>query len=352
MFVDRAIIQLTAGKGGDGCLSFYRGKGIPKGGPDGGDGGKGGDIVFATDSGVNTLYDFRGRQHWRAKNGEQGRGKSQFGAAADDLVIRVPEGTLIFDNESGELIADLGPGDRRVICRGGIGGRGNERFKSSTNQVPLTAERGEPGEAFEARLDLKLIADVGFLGTPNAGKSTLLKALTHAAPKIAAYPFTTLSPQLGIAELDPSRRLVLADIPGLIEGASSGAGLGHDFLRHVERTRVLLHLLDVAPPDGSSPADNYTAIREELFRYAPALAEKPELIALNKNDLLLDDEERAEAVRTLRDELQLDAATEVLCISGGARDGLEQLLQMLWDTVHVDDEQAATPGWRSADDAD
>jgi len=347
VFVDRAIIHVQAGKGGDGCLSFYRGKGLPKGGPDGGDGGKGGDVVFETDSGVNTLYDFRGRRHWHAKNGEPGRGKSQFGAAADDLVIRVPEGTLIFDNETGELLADLGPGDRRVIARGGVGGRGNERFKSATNQVPQQVEAGEPGEAFEARLDLKLIADVGFLGKPNAGKSTLLKALTHADPKIAAYPFTTLGPQLGIAELDPARRLVLADIPGLIEGASDGAGLGHDFLRHVERTRVLLHLLDVAPADGATPADNYRAIREELFRYAPALAEKPELIALNKNDLLLDDRERDEAVAKLRDTLQLDPKTEGLCISGGARSGLDTLLERLWSVVHPDD-GGVTPGWRDA----
>lgn len=340
------MIFVQAGKGGDGCVSFYRGRGIPKGGPDGGDGGDGGDIVFVTDTGLNTLYDFRGKHHWSAQNGEPGRGRSQFGAGGEDLHVRVPPGTLVYDAESDELVADLGEGEHEVIARGGRGGRGNERFKSAINQTPRQAEPGEPGHGFEARLELKLIADVGLIGKPNAGKSTLLKTLTRADPKIADYPFTTLSPQLGIAEIDPSRRLVLADIPGLIEGAASGAGLGHDFLRHVERTGVLLHLLDAAPPDGSTPAENYRAIRDELFQYAPALAEKDELIALNKLDLLPDDAARRDALNELCAEL--DVSRDAFAISGAAGMGLEAVLERLW-TLTRGANDAPVDGWKGVD---
>ncbi|MEM0984366.1 MAG: GTPase ObgE [Planctomycetota bacterium] len=347
MFVDQAIIQVKAGNGGDGAMSFYRGRALPKGGPDGGDGGDGGDVIFASDSGLNTLFEFRGKHHWEARGGEPGRGKQQFGKAADDMIIRVPEGTQIYDNDSGELIVDLGPGDSAVICRGGRGGHGNEHYKSSTNQAPRRADKGEPGESLEIRLELKVIAEVGFVGLPNAGKSTMLKALTRADPKIADYPFTTLAPQLGIATLDPSRRLVLADIPGLIEGAADGAGLGHDFLRHVERTRVILHVVDAQPTDGSDPAENYRTIREELEGYSSELAGKPEVLAINKLDLLFDDEERERVVRELLAELQLGADTPVVRTSGAAGIGLNDLLEKLWRVVHPEGGEIAA--WKVAD---
>jgi GTP-binding protein len=329
MFVDRAEITVRAGKGGDGCVAFRREKYVPKGGPCGGDGGKGGDVVFAADEGLNTLLDFRGRPNWEAAPGEAGRGKQQHGADGADLVIRVPPGTMVYDKATGELLADLKPGDRVVIARGGRGGFGNEHFKSPTNQAPKTAQPGEPGEVRELRLELKLIADVGLIGLPNAGKSTLLAALTSATPKIADYPFTTLSPQLGIAVLDPERRLVIADLPGLIEGAAEGAGLGHEFLRHIERTRLLVHVLDVQPPDGSNPADNYRLIRSEIASYSAALAEKPEIIALNKLDLL-DEAAQEKAVADLRRTLQLGASEPVYPISAATRRGTRELLEGIW----------------------
>lgn len=346
MFVDQVVIQVQAGKGGDGCVSFYRARALPKGGPDGGNGGNGGSVHFEADEGLNTLMDFRGKHHWTAKPGEPGRGKQQYGAAAEDLIVRVPPGTLIYDNKSGELLADVGPGDRTLIARGGQGGFGNEHFKSATNQAPRQSTPGEPGEQYELRLELKLIADVGLIGMPNAGKSTLLSALTRADAKVGDYPFTTLSPQLGIAQLDPARRLVLADIPGLIEGAAGGAGLGHEFLRHVERTRVLVHILDVMPEDGSDPADNYRIVREELAGYAMALAEKPEVIALNKLDLLPGDEEREQRVRDLRTTLKLGHDTEVVPISGATGMGTKKLLETLWPIARPP--QREQRGWTSS----
>ncbi len=334
MFVDRAEIRVRGGKGGDGCVAFRREKYIPKGGPSGGDGGKGGDVVFVGDENVNTLLDFRGRPEWEAQPGEPGRGKQQHGADGEDLIIRVPPGTMIYDRVTGELLADLGPGERAVIARGGKGGWGNEHFKSSTNQAPQSATPGEPGEQRDLRLDLKLIADVGLVGLPNAGKSTLLAALTDATPKIADYPFTTLSPQLGIAILDQTRRLVIADLPGLIEGASQGAGLGLEFLRHIERTRILVHVLDVAPPDGSDPVDNYNLIRRELAGHSSALVEKREIIALNKMDLLESDEERRQAVAKLRAKLKLGASEEVFAISAAAKMGTRELLEGVWRALN------------------
>lgn len=340
MFVDRAIITVKAGDGGDGAVSFYRGKAQPKGGPDGGDGGKGGDIVFYADPGLNTLYDFRGLRDWKAKDGENGRRKQQFGANAPDLVIKVPPGTLVFNDETGDLIHDMAPNERVVIARGGKGGYGNEHLKSPTNQTPRTASSGQPGEFFRLRLDLKLIADVGLVGRPNAGKSTLLKALTRADPKIGDYPFTTLSPQLGIAELDASRRIVLADLPGLIEGAARGAGLGHEFLRHIDRTRAIVHVLDVQPTDGTTPGENYRAIRKELEAYSMALGDKPELIVLNKIDLLGDDERDA-AIKAARRSLPRES--DVLAISGAAHIGLQEMLQHLWTMLHGDQMPAGWP---------
>ncbi len=330
MFVDQAIITVRAGKGGDGHVSFRREKAEPKGGPDGGDGGDGGDVVVLAEDGLSTLYDFKGNPLWFARDGENGGRKQCHGANAPDLTIKLPPGTLLINQASGELVHDLKPGEQVVLARGGKGGFGNEHFKSATNQTPRTASPGRPGEELVVRLELKLIADVGLIGMPNAGKSTLLAALTRATPKIAPYPFTTLSPQLGIAELDATRRIVLADIPGLIEGASRGAGLGLDFLRHVERTRYLVHLLDCAPPDGSDPAANYLAIREELARYSQALADKPELIVLSKTDLLGDEGEVRGAIKDLARRLGVRADRDVIGVSGATREGLGPLLERLW----------------------
>lgn len=344
MFVDQARITVQAGDGGDGHVSFKRSKGLPKGGPEGGDGGNGGSVILHADPGVNTLLDFRGVRVWKAEPGEHGRKKQQHGATAPDRVVRVPPGTMVFDAASGELICDLGPDERFLIAKGGRGGFGNEHFKSPTNQAPRTASPGEPGEVRDLRLELKIIAEVGLVGLPNAGKSTLLKAVTRAEPKIADYPFTTLSPQLGIAQLDPARRLVLADIPGLIEGAAQGAGLGHDFLRHIERTRVIVHVLDAAPPDGSTPAENYRSIRAELMGYSTELAEKPEVIALNKTDLLGDDSAVRAAIEDLRAELRLGADQDPLPISAAVGEGLPELLARLWSMLHRADE--VIEGWK------
>ncbi|MCK6475422.1 MAG: GTPase ObgE, partial [Phycisphaerales bacterium] len=319
--------------GGDGCVAFRREKGEPKGGPNGGDGGKGADVVLVAEDGMHTLYDFRGVPALEAKDGDPGGGKQCHGADAPDLIVKLPPGTLVYNDQTGELMTDLKPADRVVIAKGGKGGWGNEHFKSSTNQTPRRATPGAPGESFRLRFELKLIADVGFVGLPNAGKSTLLAALTRATPKIADYPFTTLSPQLGISELDAMRRIVMADIPGLIEGAAQGAGLGLDFLRHIERTRVLVHLLDAQPPDGTTPAQNYRTVRHELTQYSEALASKPELIVLNKIDLLMPEEVEA-AVKSLARELDVDARVGVLAISGAANTNLRPLLDKLWAMLH------------------
>jgi len=332
VFVDQAIITVQAGNGGDGCLSFYRAKYLPKGGPDGGDGGNGGSVIAEADPHTSTLLDFRGTHHWTARNGEPGRGSQQYGAYADDLVIRVPPGTLIYNDSSGELVADVNAGDRVVIAKGGKGGFGNEHYKSSTNQAPRNTTQGVPGERKQIRLELKLIADAGFIGLPNAGKSTLLSTISKARPKIADYPFTTLSPQLGIAELDSGRRLVCADIPGLIEGAAEGAGLGHDFLRHIERTRVLVHLLDSTGGPAGTPAECYKVIRKELADYSQELAEKPELIVLSKTDLVLDGPDQA--VRDLRSELRLGHDAQVIPVSSAVGDGVRELLEATWAVVH------------------
>lgn len=348
MFVDEANIEVRAGNGGDGRVSFRRAKHQPKGGPDGGDGGDGGSVIFTTDSGLNTLYDFRGTFLWKAEHGGHGGPNNRHGANGEDRVITVPPGTIVFDDSTGEQLADLRDGDRVLIARGGRGGHGNDHFKSATNQTPRQSEPGERGEARTLRLELRLIADVGLIGKPNAGKSTLLSVLTRADPKIGAYPFTTLSPQLGIAEIDPRRRLVLADIPGLIEGAADGAGLGHEFLRHIERTRLLLHVVEARPEDGSEPIDHYRAIRQELLHYSARLAEKPELIVLSKVDLFEDEETREHAVRSFSRALRAEGATtEVLAVSGVTHEGLQPLLKRLWAMIGVS--SVTTGGW-SADD--
>src|SRR5688572_16639077 len=325
MFVDEANIHVKAGDGGNGCVSFRREKYIPKGGPDGGDGGNGGSIILEASADKDTLLDFAGKHHWRAPRGEAGMGKKMFGPGGDDLLIKVPPGTLVFDADHNILLADLDTaGKRVVVARGGKGGRGNWHFKGPTNQAPRYAEPGTEGQERNLKLELKLIADVGLVGMPNAGKSTLLRAISAARPKVADYPFTTLEPQLGIVELIGDRRIVVADIPGLIEGAQRGAGLGHAFLKHIERTQIIVHLLDLFPPDGSDPAENYRTIRRELEAFSPALAEKREIIAANKMDLATDDD----AVNRLRSEL---AGKQIVPISGVSRQGVERLLDMLWN---------------------
>ena len=279
MLVDRARIFVRSGKGGDGCMSFRREKYIPKGGPNGGDGGDGGSVILIGDNSIDSLLSLTHRPHYRAGHGMQGMGSQMHGANGDDCIVKVPLGTLVTDEETGDLLADISEHDQQlVVAHGGKGGWGNEHFKSATNQTPRETTCGEPIEEHVLRLELKLIADIGLVGMPNAGKSTLLSAISAARPKVADYPFTTLQPHLGIAELDLDRRLIVADIPGLIEGAADGAGLGHRFLKHIERTGALLHLIDVMPIDGSDPVSNYKAIREELQKYSTALASKSEIV--------------------------------------------------------------------------
>ncbi|MFZ5923384.1 MAG: GTPase ObgE [Chloroflexota bacterium] len=282
MFIDQAEIYVKSGKGGDGAVHFRREKYVPRGGPDGGDGGKGGDVVLEVKPTLNTLNTFRFTTRFIADDGRNGAKQNMTGRSAEDLVIHVPPGTVVFEASTGELLGDLTePGQRLTVCRGGRGGRGNTHFKSARRQVPRVAEKGEPGEEKSLKLELKLIADIGIIGVPNAGKSTLLSVLTNAQPKIAPYPFTTLEPNLGVAQIDEYTTIVLADIPGLIEGAAHGAGLGHDFLRHIQRTRVLVHLLDGLSPD---PLADFSQINTELSLFDPNLSKKPQIVALNKMD--------------------------------------------------------------------
>ena len=335
MFIDEAIIHVKAGDGGNGCVSFRREKYVPKGGPDGGDGGDGGGVILIADVNKNTLLDFAGRHHWKAPKGQAGMGKKMYGKRGEDLIIPVPPGTMVFDLDQGILIADLDqPGKQAAIAEGGHGGRGNWHFKSSTNQTPRYAEPGTEGRERNVRLELKLIADVGLVGMPNAGKSTLLSVVSAARPKIADYPFTTLEPQLGIAGLSGDRRMVLADIPGLIEGAQHGAGLGHAFLRHIERTKIIVHLLDLYPSDGSDPAENYRKIRAELEAFSPQLAQKHELVVANKIDLAIDDE----ALNKLQNDLP---DMEIMAISGATRQGIDNLLETLWRMLHEPEPEPA-----------
>ena len=328
MFVDEARIYVKAGDGGDGCVSFRREKFVPKGGPEGGDGGDGGDVIFVADPAESTLMDFASQHHWKAGRGQGGMGSRCAGKNGQDLIVKVPPGTLIYDEEHGVLLADLDAPDKQVVvAKGGRGGRGNWHFRSSTNQAPRYAEPGTEGQERNLKLELKLIADVGLVGMPNAGKSTMLSAISAARPKVADYPFTTLNPQLGIAELPGERRIVFADIPGLIEGAQSGAGLGHAFLRHIERTRIIVHLVDLFPSDGSDPAENYRIIRRELEAFSPELAAKHEIIGANKMDIAIDDEQ----LDQLRAGL---AGKEIIPISGVSQQGVRELLERVWLILH------------------
>lgn len=294
-FFDEARIEVSAGDGGNGVASFRREKFIPMGGPDGGDGGRGGSIYATADRNLNTLIDFRYTRHFRAQRGENGRGSDCYGKGGEDLELLVPVGTVITDINTGEQLADLAvDGARALIAQGGRGGLGNLHFKSSTNRAPRQCTQGTPGEKRELRLELKVLADVGLLGMPNAGKSTFIRSVSAAKPKVADYPFTTLAPNLGVVRVDTSRSFVVADIPGLIEGAAEGAGLGHQFLRHLQRTSVLLHLVDLVPFDPDvDPVREAHAIVEELRKYDPALADKPRWLLLNKIDLLPEDERAA-----------------------------------------------------------
>jgi GTP-binding protein len=326
MFYDETKIYVEAGSGGDGCVAFRREKHVPHGGPAGGDGGKGGDVLLYVDPHLNTLYRFSRKRHFRAERGEHGRGKGQHGAAGDDLRVPVPSGTVVYDADTDELLGDLtDSGQELVVARGGYGGRGNARFATSTNQAPRVAEHGMPGQKRWLRLELKLLADVGLVGVPNAGKSTLLAAVTAARPKIAPYPFTTLQPNLGVVVLDPQTEFVLADIPGLIEGASEGRGLGHEFLRHVERTRVLIHLLDGLSLD---PLADFVAINHELAAFGHGLDQKPQLVALNKMDMP-EVQERWPEVRTAL-EAQGYSVSEISALAKeGTRELMYQAARML-----------------------
>ena len=337
-FVDEAIIHVRAGDGGDGSKSFRREKYVPKGGPDGGDGGDGGSIVFVADANKNTLIDFSGQHHWRAQNGGNGAKKKMYGKGGEDLIVPVPPGTLVHDVDKHMTIADLTePGDSAVVARGGKGGRGNFHFRTSTHQAPREFEEGAPGEERNLKLELKLIADVGLAGLPNAGKSTLLSAVSAARPKVADYPFTTLAPQLGIVDLAGDRQFVLADIPGLIEGAHEGLGLGHAFLKHVERTKFIIHLIDLYPPDGSDPIEHYRTIRRELEAFSPALAAKPEVVAGNKIDLSIGDDDALDRLREA-------VGGRVFAVSAATRAGLPELLAAVWDQLQALRESEADAG--------
>jgi len=326
MFIDEAEIWVKAGDGGNGCVSFRREKFIAKGGPDGGDGGRGGNVYFQAVENLDTLLDFAGKHHWRAQKGRPGSSNNKHGANGKDLIINVPPGTLIYDADLGLLLKDLNEVAMKVcVCLGGKGGKGNKAFATSTNQTPRYAEPGKKGQERNIRLELKLIADVGIVGMPNAGKSTLISRCSAARPKIAAYPFTTTEPVLGIVELSDFRRFVMADIPGLIEGAHIGAGLGFEFLRHIERTRIIVHILDIMPTIGSGPAENYKAVRNELEQYSKVLAQKDEIIVANKIDLDPD----GKIVEELRNKLN----KMIHPISAATGEGIKELLEFLWKKV-------------------
>ena len=289
MFVDTAKIRIKAGDGGNGAVTFHREKYVNAGGPDGGDGGKGGNVVFVGDTNISSLIDFKYRKRYIAENGKNGSGSNMTGKSAPDLVIKVPVGTLIREAETGRILADISDKEPHIVAKGGKGGWGNQHFASATRQIPKFAKPGFPGEEFEVTLELKLLADVGLVGFPNVGKSTLISVVSAAKPEIANYPFTPLTPVLGVVKMDAGSSFVMADIPGLIEGASEGVGLGHDFLRHVERCRLVLHVVDISAMDGRDPIDDYKQINYELEKFNPELAKRPQIVALNKADASIEE---------------------------------------------------------------
>ena len=326
MFVDRARIFIKSGKGGDGHVSFRRELYVPDGGPDGGNGGKGGDIIFEVDKGLNTLGDFRHNSKYIAKSGEEGGKRRCTGRDGEDLVIKVPEGTVIYDDESRKVIADMSNDNlREVILKGGRGGKGNMNYATSTMQAPQYAQPGQDAQELWVRLELKVIADVGLVGFPNVGKSTLLSRVTNARPKIANYHFTTLNPNLGVVDLDGGRGFVIADIPGLIEGASEGVGLGHEFLRHIERTKVIIHMVDAASTEGRDPVADIKAINEELRAYNPELLKRPQVIAANKIDAIYTDDETENPVDVIKKAFEPEGI-KVYPISAVTGQGLKELL--------------------------
>jgi GTPase len=339
-FVDEARIEVVGGKGGNGSASFMRAKFVPFGGPDGGDGGRGGHVYMVADRNINTLIDYRYSKRHEAKNGENGRGADCFGAAGADITLRMPVGTTLINDETGEVLFDLDTdGEKIILARGGDGGMGNLHFKTSTNRAPRQKTAGKEGEYFKLRLELKVLADVGLLGMPNAGKSTFITAVSNAKPKIADYPFTTLHPNLGVVRVGPERSFVIADIPGLIEGAAEGAGLGHQFLRHLQRTRLLLHIIDAAPFDDSvDPVKEARAIVKELKKYDPKLAEKPRWLVLNKLDLLSDEQKKTRVADIKK---RLRHTGPVFAISALARTGTEVLCREIYDFLRP--EKVKTP---------
>jgi GTP-binding protein len=330
VFVDRVEIYVKGGDGGRGCCSFRREKYVPRGGPDGGNGGRGGSVIVEALAGADHLAEVVHRKHWKARDGQHGLGSDCHGKNADDLIIHVPPGTLVIDRDRGHVLRDLTePGQQVVVAHGGRGGRGNKAFASPTNRAPREFELGKPGEERWLVLELKVIADAGLIGLPNAGKSTLLSRLSRAQPKIADYPFTTKHPNLGLVTAGGERAFVLADLPGLIEGAHAGVGLGHEFLRHVERTRVLVHLVEPFPLDGTDPIANYRTIRRELELHDPTLAAKPEIVVLSKAELTDAD--------TVRDRLADELGAEVLAISAVTGQGLSRLVAAVLECLAVAD---------------
>ena len=326
MFIDRARIFVQSGKGGDGMSSFRHEKFVPKGGPNGGDGGQGGNVALVADRNVNTLVDFRFRRLFKAKPGGKGEGSNKYGRNAEDLVITVPLGTIVKDEETGQVMADLSrDGQRAIVAKGGRGGRGNWHFRTSANRTPTFAERGEPGEERWLRLELKVLADVGLLGYPSVGKSSILRKVSAAQPEVAAYHFTTLNPILGVVNLPDHRSFVMADIPGLIDGASEGVGLGHDFLRHIERTKILIHVIDVSGIEGRDPIEDYEKINAELAKYSEKLSRKQQIVAANKIDLLGD----SDNLERLMDYMAAHGV-EVYPICAMTGEGMDKLLERVW----------------------
>ena len=339
-FVDEAEIYVKGGDGGDGAVSFRREAYVPRGGPDGGDGGDGGDVFIETDDNLFTLLDLLAHRSYMAQDGERGKSKKRHGANGDDVTIRVPPGTVVTDRDTGLVLADMDqPGRRITVAEGGKGGHGNTYFATATHQTPREAEEGEPGQERNLRLELKIVADVGLIGLPNAGKSTLLSSISSAHPKVAAYPFTTLKPVVGIVETQTYETFVVADLPGLIRGAHRGKGLGDEFLRHVERTHLLVHVVDVAPPDGSDPVENYRSIRNELVLHDASFGEEPELVAANK----MDRDGAEEGLARLREEVE----GQVLPISAIYEQGLDELVRRMHETLQKlsaePDEEAPPP---------